>query len=344
MDKNLEIEVEKIQEDVVEVEKVEKPQKPLSKNAEAKILMKNAEELIVAVDDEVNEVHSVVAEHVSLFEKEKSALANGALAHLSTNLEKANYTYTKDEAEEPFEVTLGTNKEKLKVKNVGSGRFSALFCSLIGTFATAGAWVYFASQKTATALDTTMLNPEVLESIPTNEKFTPMLSWIGGGMTGGEGNALFGILTLVLSSLLVGYVIYKMRVAIKESKNFRVANKTFNRTHDYVENQKESKTEMEKVDVHIKELTPLVSNYRFLLEEQNAKLQRVLHVEGELEDSYDYHTSSQEIMRESERLIRRAEQLISTPITKEGRLNEASAYALMEARATYEGVIARIYN
>jgi len=348
MEQKLETEVQEV---LVEDEmtsnlesEVKKSTKPLSKNAEAKILMKNAEELIVAADNEVNEVHSVVAEHVSLFEKEKSALLTGALAQLSSNLEKVNYTYIKDEVEEPFEVSLGTNKEKLKVKNVGSGRFSALFCSILGTLATAGAWIYFASQKTATALDPTMLNAEVLESIPTNEKFTPMFSWIGGGMTGGAGNALFGIITLIISSLLVGYFIYKMSVAIKESRNFRVANKTFDRTHNYVENQKESKIEMEKVDAHIKELTPLLTNYRMLLEEENAKLQRVLHIEGELEDSYAYHSSSQEVMRDSEKLMRRVEQLISVPITQEGRLNEASTYALLEAKATYEGIIAKIYN
>jgi len=323
---------------------VEEPKKILTKTEQARAVMKQAEELIKAADSEVEEVHSVVAQHVNDFENQKATLANGVLASLTEKLESINYTHVKEEVSDLFELSLGTNREKLAAKNITTGRFTALIISAIGTIGTASAWVYFASQKTSTVLDKSMLDLEVLKSIPTNEKFQPMLEWIGGGMTGGAGNVTFGMATLGLTSLFAGFFLYKLRVAMKENKNVKVANKTLERTENYIVNQKESKSEIERVDEHIKSLIPLLVDYQFILNEQNAKLDRVIHIEGELENTLEYHSNSQDMMDDSSRLMQSVEKLITTPVTNDGVLNENSISALEEAKATYEAFVAKIYN
>ena len=356
MEKKQKIEIDEIEKNLLEEEETlpleieeqevkeeEKPKKPLSKNAQAKEMMQQAESLIRAADDEVKEVHAVVDEHVSLFEQEKNSLTE-TISTLSTLLDKVNYTYNRDEESEPFELKVGVDKGNLRVSDVGAGRFSGLILGAIGTVATAGAWVYFASQKTGVALDEKMLDPKLLENIPSNPTLEPMFTWIGGGMTGGAGNALFGMATLVGSSLLVGYALYKMRVAMKENKNFKVAKRTLDKSERYLEQQKEAKSEIEKIGLHVEAMRPVMENYRVVIEEQKAKLQRVLHIEGALEESSAYDSSSQQIMRESETLMRRIEQLITVPVSKEGSLNEASTYALMEAKAAYDGFIAKLYS
>jgi len=325
-----------------EVVPVSKPKKALTKTEIAREKMKEAESLIAAANDEVKEVHTVVDEHLALFEEEKSALSNGALEKIDGLFAKLNYNYSKDELPEPFEVSLGTTKEDLKVSNIGTGRFSGLLLSLLGVVGTAGAWIYFAAQKTGTALDPSTIDLAHLENIPTDEKLQPMFNWIGGGMTGGAGNAMLGMGTLVATSLLVGYVVYKMRVSLKENKNVKVANGVFDKSHAYVENQKESKNEMEKIDTHIQEITPLLADYRVLLDEQAGKLQRVVHVEGELENS-SYHSNSQQIMRESDELMTRIEKLMNTSISNDGRVNEASVKALMEAKEAYGTYVTNLY-
>ena len=328
----------------VEESTVEKPKKVLTKTEQARAVMKQADALIKAADSEVEEVHSVVAQHVSDFETKKATLANSVLAGLAEKLERVNYTRTTDEVADSFELSLGTNKEKLAAKNITTGRFTALIMSVVGIVGTAAAWVYFASQKTSTVLDKSMLDIEVLKSIPTNEKFQPMFEWIGGGMTGGSGNALFGMVTLGVTSLFVGFFLYKLRVAMKENKNVKVANKTLDSTENYIENQKESKSEIERVDAHIESITPLLVNYQFILNEQNAKLDRVIHIEGELDDTFDYHANSQQVMNESAKLMQSVERLISTPVTTSGVLNEDSISALAGAKASYEEFVAKIYN
>jgi len=340
----VEVEPEQLEEEQPEVKEEVKPKKPLNKNAQAKEMMKQAEALIEAADDEVKEVHAIADEHVSLFEQEKNVLTGGTLSTLKALLARTNYIYTPEEEEQPFELKVGVDKGDLKVRNVRAGRFTGLILGLVGTVATAGAWLYFASKKTGVVLDETMLDPKVIETIQSNTTLEPMFTWIGGGMTGGAGNALFGMATLVGSSLLVGYAIYKMRIAMKESKNFKVAKKTLTESEHYLEQQKEAKSEIEKIGYHVEAMRPVMENYRVLIEEQNAKLQRVLHVEGELEESIAYDASSQEIMRESETLMRKVEHLIATPVSQEGKLNEESIHALNDAQSTYDEFLTKLYS
>ena len=348
MEKKTEInEVEIIEtETAIEIEEsIEtEPTKVLTKTEQARAVMKKAEDLIHAADNEVEEVHTVVAQHVNDFETQKVTLANGVLSSLSDKLELMNYTHVKEDVSDTFELSLGTNKEKLSAKNITTGRFTALLLSVVGTVSAASAWVYFASQKTSTVLDKNMLDIEVMKSIPTNETFKPMFEWIGGGMTGGSGDATFGMATLGVTSLFAGFFLYKLRVAMKENKNVKVANKTLDNTENYVANQKESKNEIERVDAHIESITPLLVNYQFILNEQNAKLDRVIHLEGELDENSAYHASSQKVMNESSKLMQSVEKLLTTPVTNDGVLNENSISALNEAKTSYEEFIAKIYN
>jgi len=327
---------EEIQPTVQEEKEVTKPR---SKNDESKVMMQEAENLINKANKEVQETQSIVAQNVAAFEKEKLTISNTTITQSMILLEKVAYDYTKELPEEPFEISLGTTTEDVRVSNISSGGFTGLILALIAMAATLVGWIYVAAQKTGTALDPQKL----LETPPTPAEMEPLFAWIGGGMTGGTGNAQLGMATVGLSALFVGFLVYKLRVSLKESKNLKIAKNTYERSHNYVAQQKESKTEMEKIDAHINEVTPLLEDYRILLDEENAKLQRILHVEGQREESSEYHVTSQQIMRDTDRLMDRVEKLIMTPITKEGRLNEASQMALMEAKALYESFIAKLY-
>ncbi len=335
------VEVEPITEEpMVEVEekieeKVEKVKKSLSKNDESKALMKSAEMLVSKVNKDVKEIEDVVAEHVSEFKAKKQVLADSALVETKRLLKEANYEYSNDEELEPFELSLGCTKEKIDIKNISSGHFSGFIFALIGMFATVVAWMFFAAKKTGTAITP--------DKLPEQSALDAMFTWIGGGMTGSTGNALFGMITVALTTLFVGFLIYKMRVAMKENKNFKVANKAFEKSHTYVEEQKESMTEMQRIDAHIIEATPLIESYIIVLNEQNAKLKRILHVEGTLEDMSEYHPNSKHTMDETANLMKRAERFINAPVSKDGRFNEDSVNAYREAKALYSSYITQAY-
>jgi len=255
-------------------------------------------------------------------------------------LDKVHYDYNQVLPEEPFELSLGTTTEDVRVQPVSSGSFGGFILALIGMIGTIAGWFYVAAKKTGMEVD-----PEkLMANPPAPQDLEPMLAWIGGGMTNGVGNPTFGIATVALTALFIGYMLYKFYVGIKENKSYKIAKETYERSHVYAEQQKESKSEMERIDAHINACTPLLSSYRVLLDEANAKLQRILHVEGQRDDSSEYHPTSQQVMRDTDRLMDRAEKLITTPVTKEGRLNDASVQALIEAKALYESFVSKLYG
>jgi hypothetical protein len=312
----------------------EEIKKPLTKNEQARELMKSSAGLISEVDSDVQTTKNTVSEHVNSFEEAKSQLLNTSFTQSQILLEKASFVYSTSEAEEPFEISLGTEDETVRVNNINSGGFSGFILALLAALAVAGAWIYVASTKVGVAL-----SPAIIEN---EAEQTSIFKWIGG-ITGSEVDPMFGMGIVGISALLVGWIVYKLRVSTKENKNFRVAHETYEKSTIYVENQKEAKTEMERIDEHIQEITPIIENYQVLLNEQNGKLQRILHVEGTHEENSEYHSSSIESMKQSENLMTKIEELVTTPITKEGKLNDASSSALAEAKSIYDYYISKIY-
>ncbi len=309
--------------------------KPINKNEHAKKLIDTSAKLISEADNEVEITKQNVIEDVNKFEELKNSLLNTTFTQSQILLEKTSYEYSKPEIDEPFEISLGTTNENIKLHNITSGGFTGFILAILAMLGTTAGWIFIASKKVGITIDPS--------KIPDEASINKMMSWIGGGMTGGEGNAMFGMATVGLTSLVIGWFVYKLRVSLKEHKNFKIANEIFEKSHKYVEKQKESKTEIEKIDEHIKQVVPLLENYQVLLDEQNAKLKRIIHIEGVLEDNTQYHPSSQKEMKDSERLMEKIEKLITIPITKNGKLNENSVDAFNEAKSVYEYYISKIY-
>jgi len=308
--------------------------KPLSKNAHAKKLIDDSRELISKVDNELYEAKDIVSKNVSALKEAKAELTNATIAKTRTLLERVNHPYVDEDDFEPFEVELGTASESISVKNVSSGWFSGLILAIIGMIGTALAWLFVSTKVTGEVIP--------FDKIPTKEfllekmQDEKLFSWIGD-------NPQIGMAVMGVTTLLVGFLLYKVRVSMKANKNIENASSTFEQSNIYVSSQKESKSEILKVDEHIKVVTPLLGNYKAILDEQNAKLERIIHIEGELENNSDYQRTSKEVMSDTEKLMESVERLISIPVTQEGRLNEMSQNALIDTKVVYESYLSKLY-
>ena len=322
-----------LNEDVVIEDKITKTMK---KNEQAKELIKKSEKLVLKADKEVEATKKSIIKDVNKFEEIKNSLLSTTIMQSKMLLEKASYIYVKPESNEQFEISLGTTHDNIKVNNISSGHFTAFILAILSMLATAIGLIFVASTQVGIRIEPT--------TIPDNASINKIMSWIGGGITGGEGNPLFGMITVGLIALIIGIIIYKIYLSIVENKNFKIANNTFRKAHKYLDKQKKSKIEMKKIDEHIKQVIPTLEDYQFLLNEQNAKLQRILHVEGELEDNNQYHQSSREDMQEIERLMEKVEELLIVPITKDGKINDKSISVLDEAKSVYDYYLSKIYS
>ena len=324
-----------------EVGLVENSDVKKSKQAEAKELIESSKELVSKVDNQVEECKIGVSKAAENFDNMKRTFNNTTFKNSEELLEKVGYEYNSalDELNEPFELTLAEKESgTVHITNISSGRFTGLLLAIMAAVVTLGVWIYFAAQKLNIPFDLNM-KAEAAEAY-----VNPILSWIGGGITGGIGNPMFGALVLGFSALLIAWLVYAIRVHLKASKNLRLARKTYKESTAYSMGKDDCKKEMERIDAHLKESSKEVENFTTLLNEQNAILKRVIYVEGASSEEHHYHPTSMKIMRDTERLMRAMERLLNTSVTSEGKLNPKSEQALSNAQAIYVDFLGRIYD
>ena len=307
---------------------------------DTKEIMRDSEKWLVNVEIESKQTEKLLEKSLIKFEREKINLTNGSLIHLDKLLKKVNYHYLVEERVAPFELSHRCSVESIEFKHLKSGVFSALFLALTTALLTLVGWFSLATLKRPIEWG---FNSIELFGLNLNRNIESALSWIGS-LLGGESSSLLGVIVVGVSALLLSYLVYAVRIFFKKRGNLKKAIDKSEEVASYVEQKNISRLELIAIDEHLEKLIPLVKSYDILLKEQNSKLERVLHLEGELPKSNQYHFKSQQIMKESATLMRRVEELVFTAITKNHKLNEASVHALMRAEAIYEGHTSKLYS
>ncbi len=111
----------------------------------------------------------------------------------------------------------------------------------------------------------------------------------------------------------------------------------------YAEKKSDCKVEMEKVDAHMKETIKTLKTYEILFNEQQGKLQRILHIEGEKEKATEYHEKSFAEIRETKKLIRTIKDFMAVSMSEEGKLSEESVLRLEKVKTQMDHMIDRLY-
>ena len=195
--------------------------------------------------------------------------------------------------------------EPMHIYDLSTGRFSAFILSLIAGIAVVIAWIYAATEKLGMTLDVSKVPDEAVRN--------KLLSWIGGGITGGEGNPMMGLAILIISALLVMWAVYQMKVYLQGKKNIKIAEEVSEKAKFYCTKKEECKREMEMISEHIHEVVDTLAVYDIFLDEKNATLRRIIYLEGTNPDD-DYHPKSKEDMKQEKILVDSLNELITTPM------------------------------
>ncbi len=309
-----------------------------SKNEQAKELLEQSKQIIAKADKEIEITKNSISKDINKFQEIKNNFLNTTFTKSLILLEKASYEYHHKNSNESFTLSLDGMNENIPLKNISSGKFTGFILSLLTMLLTVVGWIYLAIFNLGITLQ---LQPP---KIPDNETINKIFTWIGGGMTGAEGNMIAGEATVTISALILGFLVYKGYTSLKENKNLKIANDIYEKSHHYLKKQREIKDEIEKIDEHIKEVIPTIEDYKYLLDEQNGKLARILHVEGIKDDYETYHPTSIETINDTAKLMNKIQDLITTPIIEDNRLNEKSRFLLYEAKEVYEYFLSKIYD
>ena len=312
-----------------------KPLKKRKKHEEAKELIAKAKDIVAKADAQTQECKLLLEDDLKEYELAKVSLNEGGLEACTLLLSKVAQTseHTNDE-EEVVVFEAKEEVEPIVLKDVSSGRFTGFILSLLGGVATAAGLTYFATKKLGIEID--------LKHIPSSETIEKVLSWFST-LVGQDANIYIGGAVLGGASLLVMVSIYALRVALKGSKNLHFAANQYAEAEAYTKQKSNCKEQMDRVDAHIKDAIHTLKTYEVLLNEQKGKLERIIYIEGEKENTFEYHNKSTAEINRTKELVETIKSFMSIPMSDEGKLSERSVLFLNRAKNTIDKILEKLY-
>ncbi len=316
-----------IQEESVEISK-KHPEESTVKNAEQ--LIDEARDMVQQSDHDSKDCLEILDKDMEAFEDEKSRVLESSVRKTETLLSEVGFESDAigDVGDEDIKIGSVEPIAPIRVRSLSSGKFNAFILGLIAGLIAVVAWIYVAAENLKMTLDTS--------KIPETEVIDKILLWIGGGITGGEGNALAGMVILSVSGLVTMWVVYSIKVFLKENSNDRFAQKIHKDAEFYCTKKEECKREMERVSEHVNKTIGSLQTYDIFFQELDARLQRVIYLEGKV--PFDtYHPRSKEDMKRANLLIDSLRRLLSIPMAGEnGSLSEEAVDALDKSNHSLE--------
>jgi hypothetical protein len=306
------------------------------KFAKAQRLVEQSKQIVQEADERTEECRLVLMDDLKEYEDAKKALKEGGYDGCGDLLEKLGYQPTGDVQTEEDPVVF-EEKEVVKpmvIKGVSSGKFSGFVLALLGGAATAAGLVYLATEKLGMTLN--------VSKIPSTEERESILTSFST-MVGLEPDLYIGSGLFAVAILLVMYLLYRIRVGLKASSSLHFAVKQFVESELYIEQKSNCKTEMDLVDAHMKDAIETMKHYEVLFNEQEGKLKRILHFEGEKGKSTEYHEKSFLEIRETKELMRSIKDFMSVSMSHEGKLSENSVEFLQKTKNYLDKTIDRLY-
>jgi len=323
---------ESIEHSVEELQPQRRQRKKMKKNEYAKELVEEAKGLVKESEKNVQDCKLLLEEDINEYIVAKTALKNNgldeAIGLLSSLGDIDENWHNIEENDVVFEA-----KEEVKplvLKEVRSGRFTGFLLSLLGGLATFGGLVYWATKKLGITLD--------ISKVPENEIIEKVFSWFGS-QVGQHNNAMIGSVAVGIAILAVMALIYFIRVWLKSGSNVHFAKKQMKETHKYISHKIDCKSEMDRVDEHIRNAVEVLKDYEILLGEQVGKLKRIFHFENVENDISNYERKSVDTINETQHLIQYVNDFIATPMSQEGRLSEKSITSLTQAKEYVEKLL-----
>ena len=309
--------------------------KKLKKHDEAKILVQEAKVIVKDAEDQLEECKLLLASDLQNYENAKQELKNNAMNECDTFLDKLGYEAPQsieDEGAVAFEP-----KDELTpvvVKDISGGGFTALILSLIAGLLTIAGMVYAATEKLGVTLD--------VSKVPTVETANPIMQWYSS-LVGMENNPMVGGVMIALATLIVMWIVYKIRVSLRASSNMNMAQSQLESAKEYSVQKGTCKEEMDKVDAYINDAIKTIKTFEVILKEQKGKLERISYIEADKIESSDFHPKSNTEMKDTQELISVIKDFMFVPMSEEGKLSGKSSLFLHRAKSKIEKVLDRLY-
>ena len=310
-------------------------EKKVKKHIQALEYIEKAKNIVQSAEAQTAECKLLLLSDLKEYDSAKRSLNKGGLEVCTDLLEKTGTQTSVRLEEEPGSIVFETKDElpPMPIKSVSSGRFTGAVYALVSGAATAIGLIYLATEKLGITLDVTKM--------PSEERIQNIMTTLS--TFAGLDDYYAGIGLFVAVVLFVTVLIYWIRTALKGNANLHFAVKQFTEAELYTEKKEDCKTEMDKVDTHMKESIETLKMYEVIFNEQKGKLERILHIEGEKQKSTEYHEKSYTEIRETKELIETIKHFMMMPMSEEGKLSVKNVLLLQRAKTKIDKILERLY-
>jgi len=307
----------------------------LKKHDAAVLLIAKTKSMVDDTEKQLDECKLLLQEDLKRYDEAKASLKEHALKESEALLEELGYDKEEDVHEED-DVVFEPKDEipSFYVREVSKGKFTSSLLALIGGIVTFAGLAYFAAQKVGVPLDIT--------KVPNHEAVTKVFGWYAT-LFGGKPDLFMGGAFVLIATLFVMVLIYGIRVASRASRNLAFAKQQMEEAQEYAKHKGSCKEEMDKVDAHMNEAIKVLKTYEVVLQEQNGKLKRILHIEGVQETPSKYHEKSQRELKDTDMLINAIKKFTGISMSEEGKLSGKSTLFLHSAKSKLQKFLDRHY-
>jgi hypothetical protein len=309
----------------------------MKKHDAAVMLVTKTRHIINDAEKQMDACRMLLKDDLKAYDEAKEALEANALNESESLLETIGYEDEQvEEVSEKESVVFEPKEERppFYVQDISSGKFGSFVLSLIVGAGTLAGFAYFAASKLGVTIDPS--------KVPSPDTLKELAGWYGT-LVGGKPDLMIGGGIVAVVTLLIMWIIYGIKVSGKAKKNLAFAKQQLEDAEEYAVYKGDCKTEMDKVDAHMNEAIKVMKSYEVILEEQNGKLKRILHIEGLKEIPSEYHEKSLIEMEDTQKLVDTIRQFIATPMSEEGKLSDKSTMFLQSAKSKLQKVIERLY-
>ncbi len=335
-----------------ETSKSDKPQNEEKKENDA--TKKTAKEKKVKKTKSKDEIKSKVAtlqesvegafrdysQTLNLFKEKSSQLAKQENSILTSTvsgilekfkkLEIGNLQNIKDSINE---IELENQEELLKIQEPPSGKFKGFMLGLfVALIAITALFAYGAYLAKLPLKPPTLLQKSNLDLI--SQKFIELTTL---QIPNWGGYILIGLI-----GLIVWFLVYKLTTALTALKNQKYLSKKEQESQEYKLKLQRKKQNLIDLIEHIDRVMMVNKKYDIILQEQNAKLNRILFIE-EPKELNDLHPKSKSEVDKTILLVDELVKLMDTPVSINDKLNPHSIEALKSANVIINEVIKGLY-
>lgn len=327
---NQEPKTSKIEEDTPLV--VEKKKSAIHDELSQKLA--SSKELAQAKYDEYLNSQKELEETTVNFVRQETHIVKTTVATSLSLLQELNVDSLEDELNEIKEIEQENKEQLLDIKSLSKGRVKAFFFGTIAALITASGATVFGAKLANIGLNAAAL----MQKSNIDAAASKIAELINIHQT-----PIAGYAVVAAVSLLVGVVVYKLVTFLQKHKNVKYVKHLESDVQNYISNLNSKIDAANQLKEHIDNIKLVIQKYDIILQEQNAKIRRMLFIEQPENGVDSLQHASQVEVEKSVLILDELLKLMNAPISEGSTITQESKQRLQSANSVINEVIRKLY-